>query len=77
MQDISDEALKLVMGGEGFGNAMRAGAVAGMGLVTGEQAPSFPRLEPQGQTQSGGGGSSRAPFQPLPLPGGGMATFGQ
>jgi hypothetical protein len=75
--EISTEALANVTGGAGFGNTLRAGAVAGMGLVTGEEGPKFPRLEPQGQTTSGDGGSLRAPFQPLQIPGGGTATFGQ
>jgi hypothetical protein len=79
MQDneISIEALANVTGGAGLGNLLRAGAVAGMGLVTGEEGPKYPRLEPQGQTTSSGGGSLRAPFQPLQILGGGTATFGQ
>ena len=75
--EISTEALVNVTGGAGVGNMLRAGAVAGMGLATGEQGPSFPRLDPQGQTSSSSGGSIREPFQPLQIPGGGTATFGQ
>jgi hypothetical protein len=75
---ISIEALATVTGGAGIGNTLRAGAIAGMGLVTGEEGPKFPVISPGGQTTSQGfGGSLRAPFQPLQIPGGGTATFGQ
>ena len=74
---IPTEQLGSVRGGATLGNTLRAGAVAGMGLVTGEEGPKFPVLEPAGQTQSLGGGSLRAPFEPLQLPGGGVATFGR
>jgi hypothetical protein len=74
---LSLATLSSVSGGASWGNIWRAGAVAGMGLATGEQAPSFPVLTPGGMTQTAPGSAGRAPFQPLPLPGGGMATFGK
>jgi hypothetical protein len=74
---LSPEALESTLGGASWGNTWRAAAVAGMGLATGEQAPSFPVLTPSGPSVSASGPSGRAPFQPLPLPGGGMATFGK
>jgi hypothetical protein len=77
MTNLSIEQLATVTGGAGIGNTLRAGAVAGMGLVTQETGPSFPVLSPGGQTTSQGGTIPRAPFQPLALPGGGTATFGQ
>jgi bacteriocin-like protein len=76
MKTISIEALAHVTGGASLGNTLRAGAVAGMGLVAGEEGPKFPVLDPAGQTTSQPGSAGRAPFQPLQLPGGGMATFG-
>jgi hypothetical protein len=76
MHPIDTTTLALVTGGASLGNTLRAGAVAGMGLVTGELAPSFGNGGgPSSITSSQGGGSIRAPFQPLALPGGGMATF--
>jgi len=63
--------------GAGIGNTLRAGAIAGMGLVTQELAPSFPVISPGGQTTSQSGGRPRAPFEPLQLPGGSVATFGR
>jgi len=76
--EIPTESLENVTGGRGIGNMLRAGAVAGMGLVTGEEAPSFPVLEPMGSSTSrSGGGSLRKPFEPLQIPGGGTATFGR
>ena len=74
---ISLEELATVTGGD-MGNTLRAGAVAGMGLVSQETGPKFPVESPGGQTTSqGGGGGLRAPFEPLQIPGGGTATFGQ
>jgi hypothetical protein len=75
---ISLSDLATVTGGAGIGNTLRAGAVAGMGLVAQDTGPSFPVLSPGGQTTSqSGGGAGRAPFEPLQIPGGGTATFGQ
>lgn len=75
--EISIAELTHVTGGGSLGNTLRAGSVAVMGLVTGEEGPRFPRLDPGGQTTSQSGSGGRAPFEPLPLPGGGMATFGK
>jgi hypothetical protein len=75
--EISIDVLANVTGGADWGNAMRAGAVAGMGLVTGEEGPKFPTIEPMGQSTTAPGSAGRAPFEPMPLPGGGIATFGK
>jgi hypothetical protein len=74
--ELSFDSLAAVTGGAGFGNTMRAGAVAGMGLVTGEESPKFPVGSPGGQTNSSPGSAGGAPFQPFQIPGGGTATFG-
>ena len=47
MTNISIEQLATVTGGAGLGNTLRAGAVAGMGLVTQETGPKLPDGQPR------------------------------